>query len=161
MILTDILVKNLVKRNYVIVSGFALGIDTCAHKYCLRNNGKTIAILASSLDIVYPKCNKKLFDDIINNDGLVISEHRLLTQPTSDKFPLRNRIIAGISMKTIVVEANEKSGALITANYAIEFGRDVYAIPGNIFDENSIGTNKLISEGAIPLVNMRSMSEFD
>ncbi len=154
MIITEALIKKLVRLNYIIVSGFAYGIDTCAHKYCIRNKGKTIAVMASSLDIIYPKTNIKLFENIINSGGLIISEYKNLTSPTPEKFPLRNRIIAGLSLKTIVIEAKENSGALITANYAIENGRDVYAVPGNIFDDNSKGTNKLIAEGAMPIIKL-------
>jgi len=134
------------KKGLVIVSGMANGIDTYAHKGAL-SYGKTVAVLGSSLTKVYPARNKKLFREIIEN-GCVISEFSPLTVTHPSNFPIRNRIIAGLSMFTLVIEAKERSGSLITAMLALEEGRDVGAIPGNIDSENSLGTNTLIKNGA-------------
>jgi len=134
------------KRGFVIISGMASGIDTYAHKGAL-SGGKTVAVLGSSLTKVYPARNKKLFKEIIES-GCVISEFSPLSITHPSNFPIRNRIIAGLSMFTLVIEAKERSGSLITAMLALEEGRDVGAIPGNIDSENSLGTNALIKNGA-------------
>lgn len=143
--------KELADKNINIVSGLALGIDKYAHLGALDSIiGKTIAVLGTGVsdDEIYPFQNKKIFERILENDGTIISELRLGTKPEKFNFPLRNRIISGISKKVIVVEATENSGSLITANYALEQGKDIYAVPGNITSKNSIGTNKLIEDGA-------------
>lgn len=119
----------LAKNNIVIVSGLAEGIDRFAHEGCLLAKGKTIAVIGTGIDIVYPKENKKLLDEIVKNDGLIISEFPLGTRPNKNNFPMRNRIISGICRGVLVIEAGEKSGALITVNYALEQGKEVYAIP--------------------------------
>ncbi len=133
--------------DFVIVSGFAKGIDALSHKISLSFKKRTIAVLGAGLDIIYPKEHKKLFKEIEKN-GALISEYPLGTKPYSFNFPLRNRIIAGISLGVLVVEAKEKSGSLITANFALDFGREIFAIPGSIFSQNTKGTHKLIKEGA-------------
>lgn len=137
----------LTANNLVVVSGMARGIDTEAHRGALEGQGKTIAVLGSGLDIVYPTENKQLFEDICIS-GLVISEYQPLTVPEPGNFPMRNRIISGLSRGVIVVEARKKSGALITADFALEQGRDVFAIPGPITSKNSEGANNLIKQGA-------------
>jgi DNA processing protein len=138
------------KNNITIVSGLALGIDTIAHKTCLRANGNTIAVLGSGLDNknIYPGSNKNLVNNIILNNGCIISEFAPGTPPLRHNFPQRNRIIAGLSLGVIVVEAKKRSGALITANHALEQNREVFAVPGNIFSENSKGPNNLLKMGA-------------
>lgn len=139
--------KELVKYGFVIVSGLAYGIDTYAHRGALEGNGKTFAVLGSSLDFIYPSGNLKLAERIIEK-GALISEYPLGTRPSKYTFPQRNRIISGICQGILVIEAGRKSGALITANFAVEEGRDVFAIPGRLIDDKSIGTNKLIKDGA-------------
>ncbi|MBR3325214.1 MAG: DNA-processing protein DprA [Clostridia bacterium] len=139
---------NLAKKNYVIVSGLARGIDTFAHIGALKAKGKTIAVLGNGLNKIYPQGNTELAKRIIHNGGTIISEYSLKTKIEKNNFSKRNRIISGISSKVIIVEAKKKSGALITANYALEQGKDIYALPGNITSENYIGTNELIKNGA-------------
>lgn len=131
-----------------IVSGGAIGIDSLAHSYSLKNKLKTFAVLGSGLDIWYPYSNKKLFDDIIKNGGAILSEYSLGTKPYRYNFPRRNRIISGLCKVLLIIEAGEKSGSLITAGQALEQGRDVMVVPGSIFSSNSVGCNKLIYEGA-------------
>ena len=134
----------------VVVSGLALGIDSVAACGALDARGKTIAVLGSGVDHIYPASHKKLADEIVKN-GLLVSEYPPLEGPTKISFPTRNRIISGMSQGTLVVEANMRSGALITAKDAILQGRHVYALPGNINNPNSNGTNALIKDGAIPV----------
>jgi len=139
--------ERLARTGFIIVSGMARGIDTKAHEGALKAGGKTYAIIGSGIDITYPPENKKIMKAIIEN-GAVISEFPPGTMPNSYNFPIRNRIISGISLGIVVVEAGLKSGSLITANLALEQGRDVFAVPGNINKFISKGTNKLIKEGA-------------
>ena len=147
---TKIICKDLCDNNINIISGMAKGIDTFAHDSCLNNEGYTCAVLGSGLDIVYPKENFKIFNKIVQS-GCVISEFLPGTPPYSYNFPQRNRIISALSDIIIVIEAGEKSGSLITANLALEQGKDVMAVPGSIFSLESKGTNKLIKDGAFPL----------
>lgn len=140
--------SNLAKKNINIVSGLAKGVDSYAHIGTLSTNGKTIAVVGNGLDTVYPEENRELCKKILNSGGAIISEYPLGTKPEKHNFPARNRIISGISKGVIVVEAKEKSGTLITVDFALEQGRDVYVIPGNINSLNSIGTNNLIKQGA-------------
>lgn len=140
--------KEITRRSISIVSGLAIGIDSIGHITALNNNSKTIAVIGSGLDNIYPSKNINLADRIINNGGLILSEYIVGTRPLKQNFPRRNRIISGLSDAVIVVEGSKKSGTLITANYAIEQGKEVYAVPGNIFSVNSEGTNELIKDGA-------------
>lgn len=141
--------SELAASGVVVVSGAARGIDTASHLGALET-GKTIAVLGCGVDVIYPPENGKLLADIAEN-GAVISEYPPGTQPRQGFFPARNRIISGISGGLLVVEAAEKSGALITATCAMEEGRDVFAVPGSIFSPVSVGTNRLIKDGAKPI----------
>lgn len=138
---------NLSKQNINIVSGLAKGIDSYAHLGSL-NTGNTIAVLGNGLDMIYPKENLELANEIIKRGGTIISEYPCGTKTDKMKFPARNRIISGISSGIIVIEAKEKSGTLITVDFALEQGKDVFVVPGNINSINSVGTNDLIKQGA-------------
>lgn len=144
-------VADLVEQNITIVSGMARGIDSVAHSSALKNNGRTIAIVGSGLDIIYPAENKKLFYNIRDN-GVVISEFNLGTIPNAENFPRRNRIISGISLGTLVVETAITGGAMQTARLALDQNREVFAIPGNLGVRQSEGTNLLIQRGEAKLV---------
>lgn len=141
----------LAKSGIAVVSGLAYGIDAFSHEGTLEAEGKAIAVLGTGINAFSPVSNQKLFDEIYES-GLILSEFEPYFKGSRYSFPKRNRIISGISEKIIVVEAGYKSGALITARYASEQGRDVYAVPGNINSMFSLGTNLLIRDGAIPLV---------
>lgn len=142
------LIPDLVQSGLVIVSGLALGIDALAHQQTVESNGYTIAVLGSSFDLIYPRENFYLAEKILDKGGLLVSEFPPGTPPLKQHFPRRNRIIAGISDGVLVIEAAEKSGSLITAQLALDYNREVLAIPGEIFKETSKGVNKLIKEGA-------------
>ena len=137
----------LAKRGLTITSGLAKGIDTCAHRGALDANGRTIAVMGNGLSIVYPAANSKLVERIIES-GALISEFPMGMKPRAENFPIRNRIISGLTFGTVVVEASNRSGALITARLASEQGREVFAVPGQIFSELSTGTHRLIDDGA-------------
>ncbi len=139
--------KELSKEGITIVSGLARGIDTFAHVGALSSFGKTIAVLGSGIDIVYPKENAKYYREI-SEKGLIISEYIVGTAPESKNFPQRNRIISGLSDGVLVVEARKNSGTMITTDFALEQGKELYVIPGNITSNLSAGTNNLIKEGA-------------
>ena len=153
---TQVIVKDLCKNNINIISGMARGIDTIAHKNSLKNNGYTCAVLGSGIDVVYPRENRRLYEELCEN-GCVISEFVPGTEPYAYNFPIRNRIISALSNLIIVVEAGEKSGSLITASLALEQGKDIIAVPGTIFSSESKGTNKLIKDGAYPLTNLEDI----
>jgi DNA processing protein len=146
--ITQQLVSELTRCGLNIVSGLALGIDACAHQAALANRGKTTAVLGSGLDQIYPATNRRLSQKIIENHGLIISEFPLGTIPFKSNFPQRNRIISGLSLGTLIIEAGIKSGALITAKYALEQNREVFAVPGNINHTLAAGPNQLIKMGA-------------
>lgn len=135
--------RELSLNGFCIISGLARGADTVAHTECLLNEGKTVAVLGCGIDVVYPKENKDLYNEIAKN-GLIISEFPLGTEPYSYNFPQRNRIISALADGVLVTEAGEKSGTIITANLALDMGKELYAVPGSIFSEQSIGTNNLI-----------------
>ncbi|SHI06790.1 DNA-processing protein DprA [Clostridium grantii] len=137
----------LAQNNVPVISGMAKGIDSYAHTACLNNNGYTIAVLGSGVDICYPREHIKLIEKIIEN-GAVISQYPPGTPPNSVNFPKRNKIISGISEKVLVVEAGDKSGSLITAQYAKKYGKEIYVAPGNIYSPQSKGSNKLLVEGS-------------
>ena len=144
--------KELSENQVVAVSGLARGIDTAAHKGAIDGEGKTIAVLGCGLDICYPRENQEIFNEITKK-GAVISEYAMGTQPLPYHFPMRNRIISGLSKGVLVIEAAKKSGSLITADQALEQGRDVYAIPGDILKAEKEGTNNLIKQGAKIVTN--------
>jgi len=144
---TEEIVADLARNKITIVSGLARGIDSIAHRTALDSGGETIAVFASGLDIVYPADNVKLAQVIIEH-GAVVSEYPPGVNPKADNFPQRNRIMSGLSLGVLVVEAGERSGALITAHQAVEQNRDVFAIPGSILSPSSRGCNRLIQEGA-------------
>lgn len=150
--------KELVNLGVTIVSGLALGIDTVAHKSALDAGGRTIGVLGNGLDKVYPKSNHGLYKEVENN-GCILSEFPLGTEPLSYNFPQRNRIIAGLSLGIIVIEAKEKSGSLITAHSALDQGKEVFSLPGNINSIYSGGTNRLIKDGAKPLLDIDDIIE--
>ncbi|MGE4589685.1 MAG: DNA-processing protein DprA [Acidaminococcaceae bacterium] len=131
----------------MVISGGARGIDTAAHKGALKNDGKTIAVLGCGIDVIYPYENDALFNQISEN-GAIITEFPPGMKPLAKNFPARNRIISGLSQGILVVEAAHKSGAMITAEFALDEGREVYCVPGSIFSPTSVGTNSLIKQGA-------------
>lgn len=157
---TDDIAGDLAKLGITIVSGLAEGIDTSAHKAALENKGRTIAVLGTGMDrqSFYPASNFSLLEKIAQN-GAVISEYPPGTRGTKFTFPQRNRIISGLSLGTVVIEAPEKSGALITAALAIEQNREVFAVPGSIYEKNSQGPNRLIKMGAKSVIDIEDVLE--
>ncbi len=148
----------LAQNGVTVVSGLARGVDAIAHEAALQAGGRTFAVLGSGVDVIYPPEHRKLAAEIIRQ-GAVISDYPVGTQPDGVNFPPRNRIISGLSLATVVVEAGEKSGALITAEFAVDQGRDVFAVPGSILAAQSQGTNRLIEQGARPLLKMSEILE--
>ncbi len=146
------LARDLAQRGVTIVSGFARGIDAAAHRGALEAGGRTLAVLGTGIDEVYPRDHKKLADELLAGGGAMVTQFPISTPPVSENFPYRNRIISGLSLGVIVVEAAENSGSLITARLAIEQNREVFAVPGNITSRNSFGTNYLIKGAGAKLV---------
>lgn len=153
---TKIISKALAENNITVISGMAKGIDAQAHKSIIENGGFTCAVLGCGVDVIYPKENSKLYKDILQN-GCIISEFMPGTAPISHNFPIRNRIISALSEIIIVVEAGTKSGSLITVRLALDQGKDVMAVPGSIFSEQSKGTNQLLNEGAYPILSVEDI----
>lgn len=148
------------RRGWVIVSGLARGIDAAAHRGALEAGGLTVAVMGCGLEVVYPREHVKLFQDIAKK-GLVLSECTPNTSPSKGLFPKRNRLISGLSLGTMVVEAAEKSGSLITADQALEQGKEVFAVPGSVYSPKSVGPNRLIKQGAKLAANVADiMDEF-
>lgn len=149
---------DLARNKITIVSGLARGIDSEAHRAALDAGGRTIAVLGSGVDIIYPTESRKLAQAIVEQ-GALVSEYALGTPPEASNFPPRNRIISGLSLGVVIVEAGERSGALITADFALEQGREVFAVPGDIFRKKSMGTNKLIQQGAKAVLSVEDILE--
>lgn len=144
----EMLARDLASRGITIVSGLARGIDTAAHRGAIKGGGRTVAVMGTGIDGVYPKENARLVREILDSGGALASQFPLGTPPLKDNFPYRNRIISGLSLGVLIVEASERSGSLITARLATEQNREVMAVPGNITSSNSYGTNYLIKAGA-------------
>jgi DNA processing protein len=155
---TDEVATVLAHNGVTIVSGLARGVDAVAHSAALKAGGRTLAVLGSGVDRIYPPEHRSLAEKIMAQ-GAVISDYAPGTPPESANFPPRNRIISGLSLAVVVIEAAETSGALITASFAAEHGRDVFAVPGNIFAPQSKGTNRLIANGAKPLLAVNDILE--
>ena len=147
-------------EDVVVVSGMARGIDTCAHEGSLSADGKTIAVLGCGPDVVYPPENEQLVDQILDRGGAIISEYIPGTKPAPGNFPARNRIISGMTQGTLLVEGAKKSGAMITVNFALDQGRDVFAVPGSIYSPLSYTPNQMIVDGAKPVLSAWEILEF-
>jgi DNA processing protein len=146
--MAELLSRDLANRRLIILSGMARGVDTAAHKGAIEAGGKTIAVWGTGIDVIYPKENKKLAESIVTSGGTIVSEYPLGTFPAPQNFPIRNRILSGMSVGVLVIEAAEYSGTRITARCAMEQNRDVYAVPGNVTNKNAWGPNTLIKQGA-------------
>ena len=146
--MAELLSRDLANRRLVILSGMARGVDTAAHKGAIEAGGKTVAVWGTGIDVIYPKENKKLAESIVATGGTIVSEYPLGTFPAPQNFPIRNRILSGMSVGVLVIEAAEYSGTRITARCAMEQNRDVYAVPGNVTNKNAWGPNTLIKQGA-------------
>src|SRR5712691_7508731 len=146
------LARDLAQRGVTIISGFARGIDAAAHRGALEAGGRTVGVMGTGLDQMYPRDHKKLADEILKHAGAMVTQFPLGTPPVSENFPYRNRVISGLSLGVVVIEAAENSGSLITARLAMEQNREVFAVPGNITSRNSFGTNYLIKGAGAKLV---------
>lgn len=146
--MAEMLARDLAARGLVILSGMARGVDTAAHKGALAASGKTIAVWGTGIDVIYPKENKRLAEQIVESGGTIVTEFPLGTFPAPQNFPVRNRILSGMSIGVLVIEAAEHSGTRITARLAMEQNREIYAVPGNVTNKNAWGPNTLIKQGA-------------
>lgn len=142
-----------------IVSGLALGVDVLSQKHCVAAGGKTVAVLGSGIDVIYPRAHTGFVAELLKKGGAIVSEYPLGASTMAHYFPLRNRIIAGLSQGVLVVEAKKQSGALITARLALENNREVFAVPGGVFSPNSAGTNALLQQGAHPVTEAGDIME--
>ncbi len=145
---SEMLSRDLASRGITVVSGLARGIDSAAHRGAIRGQGRTVAVMGTGIDNIYPRENNSLVREILESGGCLVTQFPLGTPPLKDNFPYRNRIISGLSLGVLIIEANERSGSLITARLAMEQNREVMAVPGNITSGNSFGTNYLIKTGA-------------
>lgn len=150
--LTEFFSKGLVMQGLTIASGMAIGIDAAAHKTALDVNGKTIAVLPSGLDKIYPEENKELYIRILENDGLIISEYKPYVKACKQKFLDRNRIVSGLALGVLIIESKYRSGTSVTAEYAIGQKRKVFALPHEVYNKNGVGNNQLIKKGKAKLV---------
>ncbi len=150
--------RQLAEAGVTVVSGFARGVDTTAHRAALEVGGETVAVLGCGVDVDYPRGNASLAGKI-RDRGAILSEFTFGAEPRAWRFPVRNRVIAALAVGTLVIQATYKSGSLITAHHALELGRDVYALPGRIFDDGAQGTNALIADGALPARSPRDILE--
>lgn len=157
---TEELVTEVAAAGVTIVSGFMYGGDAAAHKAALMSGGRTIAVMPCGIELIHPEYQEKLYKEILENKGLIISEYEGKFLPTNWTYPRRNRIVAGLSKAVLVVEAGLKSGTLITANFAKKFGRKVFAVPGPITSEVSRGTNQLLKEGAEMVISAKDILRF-
>jgi DNA processing protein len=153
---TEELASFLAGNHITVISGLARGVDAAAHQAVIKAGGRTLAVLGCGVDVIYPPEHKKMAEDVVGN-GALISDYPPGTAPESGNFPPRNRIISGLARAVVVVEAGIESGALITARYAVEQGREVFAVPGSIYAPMSKGTNRLIFDGAAPLLHMEDV----
>ncbi len=159
---TTSLTRDLARHGITIISGLAMGVDAVAHASALDAHGKTIAVLGSGVDLITPTTNLPLGERILREGGLIISEYQPGTPPFPSNFPQRNRIVSGLSLGVVVIEADEKSGALITAKCALDQNRDVFAVPGNILSPRSAGPNKLLQQGAKVVLSATDiLNEYD
>ncbi|MBQ1564137.1 DNA-processing protein DprA [Candidatus Saccharibacteria bacterium] len=148
--------KLLAENDVIVVSGLAYGIDAVAHRGCLDGGGETVAVLGTPIDRIYPACNQGLADRILEHSGAILSEYAPEDQVFKENFTFRNRIVSGLADILLVVEASRYSGTMATVSYALNQGRDVYAVPGDIDRVNSVGTNKIIMDGAKMFVGARA-----
>ena len=148
MRMTKIFTKKLVEAGFVIISGMAIGIDRFAHEECIKNGGKTIAVMGSGFNNIYPEENKDLYHNILKSNGCIITEYCSDEKANSKNFPIRNRLISGLSIATLVIEANYRSGTSITAKFCIQQNKKLFCIPNSLESKNSVGVNNLIKNGA-------------
>ncbi len=146
--MAEALARDLAAHGLIILSGMARGVDTAAHRGALEARGKTVAVWGTGIDVIYPKENKRLAEQILEGGGAILSEYPMGTFPAPQNFPIRNRILSGMSVGVLVIEASENSGTRITARCALEQNREVFAVPGNVTSKNSWGPNTLIKQGA-------------
>lgn len=156
---TKMMVQGLAEAGFTIVSGFMYGVDTMAHKSCLENKGRTVAVLGCGLDCLTPADNDGLYTKILETGGLVVSEFEAKQEAKLWTFPYRNRIVAGLSQAILVIEAGEKSGSLVTARWAFQQKKKVLAVPGSVTGALSWGTNWLIRNGAVPVTSVNDILE--
>lgn len=153
------LVAGLARNGITIVSGLARGIDAVAHRTALEEGGRTMAVLACGIDKIYPPEHRDLAHEIVSGRGVIVSDYPFGAEPESNHFPARNRLISGLSLGVVVIEAGEKSGALITTRFALEQNREVFAVPGNIHSPVSVGTNRLIQQGGKLVLRVEDILE--